>query len=95
MKKSEYKMPLHWLIITVLSFIVVYLFVFFGGWKLIESRDPIHLEIVVSVFIGFIIWIIFELSRYYDAKFKSSEKRIEALEERVKALEEEEHGERS
>ncbi len=73
-------MLFHLLISIVLSFLFIYLAVFFGGWKLIESRDPILLEIAVSIIVGFIFWIIFELSKFYEMKLKELEERIRKLE---------------
>ena len=73
-------MLFHLLISIVLSFLCIYLAVFFGGWKLIESGDPILLEIAVSLIVGFIFWIIFELSKFYEEKLKELENRVKELE---------------
>lgn len=74
------KMLLHWLVCTVVSFLCIYLFIFAGGWRLVESGDVILIEIAVSIIIGFVFWIIFELTRFYDLKIETLEKRIEELE---------------
>ena len=74
------KMLLHWLVCTVVSFLCIYLFIFAGGWRLVESGDVILIEIAVSIIIGFVIWIIFELTRFYDLKIETLEKHIEELE---------------
>ncbi len=80
MKNQKMKMILHWLICTIISFVSIYILVFLGGWRLIESGDPILLEIAVSILVGFIVWIIFEFSRYYESKLKELETRIKELE---------------
>lgn len=80
MKNSKLKTILHLIICIVVSFLSIYLSVFFGGWKLIESGDPILLEIAVSIPAGFIVWIIFELSKAYETKIKELESRIKELE---------------
>lgn len=64
----------------IISFIFIYLFVFAGGWKLVESGDPILLEFAASIVVGFMIFIIFKITKYYDTKIKKLEKRIEELE---------------
>lgn len=82
MKNQKIKMILRLLVCTVVSFICIYLLVFCGGWKFLESGDPILLEIAVSIIVGIIIWIIFGFSRYYDCKLKALEERIEKLEKK-------------
>ena len=46
--KDKLKLLLRWAIIFLFCFIMIYLFVFFGGWKLFESGDPILIEIGVA-----------------------------------------------
>lgn len=82
MKKQELKILSHFLISVLISFVVIYLFVFFGGWKLLESNDPIQLEIVAALALGFIFWIIYEIARGYEARLKELENRIEKLEKK-------------
>ncbi|MBQ2391327.1 MAG: hypothetical protein II306_06120 [Clostridia bacterium] len=82
MKNRKFKMLLHWLVSTLICFACIYLAVFFGGWRLIVSGDPILLEIAVSIIVGFIMWIIFELSRAHESKLNELEKRIEELEKK-------------
>lgn len=83
MKNSKLKTISHLIICIVVSFLSIYLLVFFGGWKLIESGDPILLEIAVSIPVGFIVWIIFELSKAYEIKIKELESRIKELENKL------------
>lgn len=73
---------LHLLIFIGASFIAIYLLVFVGGWKLIEAGDIISIEIVVSVIIGFVVWLIFEVTKYFEAKINELEKRVKQLENR-------------
>ncbi|MGN1162059.1 MAG: hypothetical protein ACI4SX_07440 [Candidatus Fimenecus sp.] len=80
---KKLKMLLHWLVCTLVTFLCIYLFIFAGGWKLVESGDVILIEIAVSIIIGFVIWIIFELTRFYDSKIENLEKRIEELENKL------------
>ncbi|MGN0538973.1 MAG: hypothetical protein ACI4KI_03860 [Candidatus Fimenecus sp.] len=80
---KKLKMLLHWLVCTLVTFLCIYLFIFAGGWKLVESGDVILIEIAVSIVIGFVIWIIFELTRFYDSKIENLEKRIEELENKL------------
>lgn len=74
------KMLFHLFASVVISFVLIYLFVFFGGWKLLESGDPILLEIVAAVAMGFIFWVMFEIATSLEAKVAELEQRIAALE---------------
>ena len=40
--KNKAKMLLRWLGVFLLCFITIYLIVFFGGWRIFESGDPIR-----------------------------------------------------
>ncbi len=87
MKKEKLKMLLRLLICIVLSFAFIYIMVFFGGWKLLESKDPILMEFAVSVIVGILLWIIFELSRYCEKKFLDLNNKIQELEKHIEELE--------
>jgi cytosine/uracil/thiamine/allantoin permease len=80
MRNKKLKFTLHFLICFVISFVCIYLIIFFGGWRLFESGDPILLEIAAAIVIGFVIWLIYELSAHFECKIKELEKRIEKLE---------------
>ena len=87
MKKEKLKMLLRLLICIAISFAFIYIIVFFGGWKLLESKDPILMEIAVSVIVGILLWIIYEFSRYCEKKFLDLNNKIEELEKNVEELE--------
>lgn len=82
MKKRNIKMGIHLIVSILVCFVVIYLFVFFGGWQLFEAGDPILLEIAAAIAVGFILWIVFEISKFHEAKIEELEKRIEALEKK-------------
>lgn len=82
MNKKKLKMLLHWLVSTLICFVLIYLFVFFGGWKLVESGDPILLELAAAIAMGFIFWIVYEVTRGMEEKMKELEKRIAELEKK-------------
>lgn len=86
MKNKKYAIALHMIICILVTFALIYLMIFFGGWRLLESGDPILIEIAVSIVVGILVGIIFELSRYCEAKFNAAQKRIEALEQRIEEL---------
>ena len=86
MKKQKIKMILRMLICIVISFVFIYLMVFFGGWKLIESGDPVLIEIAVSVMVGILVWIIYEFSKYCKEKFDDLHKKIQDLEKHIEEL---------
>lgn len=81
MKNQKIKMLLHLLAAICLSFVLIYLFVFLGGWKLLESGNPILIELAAAIIMGFVFWALFEVTKSYEAKLKELERRIEALEE--------------
>ena len=86
MKKQKIQMILRMLICIVISFVFIYLMVFFGGWKLIESANPILIEIAVSIIVGILVWIIYEFSKYCEKKFDDLHKRIQDLEKQIEEL---------
>lgn len=75
-------------LIVLLTFAFVFIFVFFGGSDLFESKNPILIEIGVSVIIGGVLWSVFEvisnMQKDYDSKIADLEKRIEELEHKNK-----------
>lgn len=81
--KPKLKLFLHFLISFALSFITIYLFVFFGGWKLFESGNPIFIELGAAVLFGIVLWIVFEHRTETEKQIKNLEKRIENLEKRI------------
>ena len=78
--KDKLKLLLRWAIIFLFCFIMIYLFVFFGGWKLFESGDPILIEIGVAHILSFFVLLFSEMISLLD-------KRVKALEDRIKELE--------
>jgi len=78
--KGRLKYLLKWLGTFVMCFIVIYLIVFFGGWKLFESGDPILIELGVALVLSFFVFIISET-------VTSLEKRVKVLEERIERFE--------
>ena len=78
--KDKFKLLLKWAGIFALCFVVIYLFVFCGGWKLFESGDPILIEIGVAFVLSFFVFIFSEI-------VIGLEKRVKSLEERVNELE--------
>lgn len=74
------KFFLKWALVFAICFIVIYLFVLCGGWKLFESGDPILIEIGVAFILSFFVFGIIEAGN-------SLGKRVEALEKRLSGLE--------
>lgn len=81
--KDKIKLLLRWAGIFLLCFFVIYLFVFFWGWKLFESGDPILIEVGVAFVLSFFVFVINEV-------VMGLEKRVKALEERINELEKKE-----
>ena len=86
--KDKLKLILHWIFCVVISFVLIYLFVFVGGWKLFESGDVVLIEIGVAFVVGTILYLVFESTRVmekdYSFKISELEKRIEELEKKEK-----------
>ena len=80
MKKNTRDMLLHLLVSIIICFVVIYVFIFFGGWRLVESGNVVVLEFVAALALGFVFWIMYEITRSMEAKIKELEARIEALE---------------
>ena len=78
--KNKLKSFFRWVIIFVLCFIVIYLTVFFGGWRLFKSGDPILIEIGVALVLSFFVYALNET-------VTKLEKKIEALEKRIREME--------
>lgn len=78
--KNKIKTFLRWLAMFLLCFVVIYLCVFLGGWKLFESGDPILMEIGVALVLSIFFFAINEV-------VTGLEKRVEYLEERINKLE--------
>ncbi len=81
--KDKIKLLLRWAGVFLLCLIVIYLFVFFGGWKLFESGDPILIEVGVAFVLSFFVFVFNEV-------VTSLEKRVKTLEERINELEKKE-----
>lgn len=80
MQKNTRDMLLHLLVSIIICFVVIYVFIFFGGWRLVESGDVVVLEFVAALALGFVFWIMYEITRSMEAKIKELEARIKALE---------------
>ena len=78
--KGICKILLKWVAWFLVCFIVIYLIVFFGGWKLFESGDQVLTEIGVALILSVFVTIINEV-------ITGLEKRITHLEEKIKELE--------
>ena len=81
--KEKLKSFLRWAGIFILCLTVIYCFVFFGGWKLFESGDPILMEIGISLVLSFFVFI-------FNETVTKLEKRIQILEKRVSEAEKKE-----
>lgn len=73
--KDKIKLLLKWEGIFILCFIVIYLFVFFGGWRFFESDDPILIEVGFALVLSFFVFAFNEV-------VTGLEKRVTSLEER-------------
>ncbi len=88
MKKllGKLKYLIAWGLCILAWFVIIFLYVFCGGWELFESENPIKIELGVAVIVGtlffIILDIIYELEKQHEEKIKKLEKRIEELEKK-------------
>lgn len=75
---------LKWAGCVIASFLIIYLFMFFGGYKLFESGNQILIEIGVAVLLGSLLSFTITLSESNNKKIQELEKRIEVLEREEK-----------
>ena len=80
--KKYLKTLLRWAVWFVVCFICIYLIMFFGGWKLFESKDPILVEIGVALILSLFVSIINEVVTGLEKRIKRMEEKIKELEER-------------
>lgn len=80
--KNKIKLLLKWAGMFVLCFIIIYLIVFFGGWKLFESGDPILIEIGIAVILSFFVLVFNEVVTGLEKRVKSLEERLNELEKK-------------
>lgn len=85
MNKTIWKSLLRLLGCIAAAFVLIYLLVFVGGWRLLESGDIVMIEIAVAVLVGIILWLFFEQAGQHEEHLQQLEKRIAELELRVKA----------
>ena len=78
--KNKLKAVLRWAGIFLLCFAVVYLTVFFGGWRLFESGDPLLIELGVALILSVFVFA-------FNETVTKLEKKIEALEKRISEME--------
>ena len=78
--KDNIKLILRWAGMFVLCFLVIYLFVFFWGWKLFESGDPVLIEIGVAIVLSIFLSAIGEVITNLDKRVISLEARLRELE---------------
>lgn len=71
---------LKFMLICVITFLLIYLLVFIGGWELFESGNPILIEIGISILVGLILYTIYTINEDYKRKITELEKRLIKLE---------------
>ncbi len=81
--KKKVKMLLRWLGFFLLCFFTIYLIVFWGGWKLFESGDPILMEIGAALVLSIFLSAINEVLTMHKKKIKDLEEHIKQLEDTI------------
>ncbi len=76
------KTLLKWAITFVLCFIVIYSIVFFGGWKLLESGDPVLMELGVALVLSIFVFVFIEVITHLAKRITSLEERLNQLEDK-------------
>ena len=78
--RDKLKSLLRWFFIFILCFILIYVIIFVGGWKLFESGDPILIEMGVALVLSIFFHIFIEIAVKLEERIKSLEERIAQLE---------------
>ncbi len=79
--KNKLKLLLRWAGQFVLCFVIIYVIVLLGGYKLFSSGDPILIELGVALVLSFFVF-------GFDEAFRALEKKVKTLEQRIEELEE-------
>ena len=82
--KQKLKLYLRWFLSILLSFVCIYLFIFFGGWKLVESGDPIRMELAAAIVVGTVLFVMNEVATAQDKKINDLEQRLTELEKHLR-----------
>ena len=82
--KQKLKSYLRWFLNILFSFVWIYLFIFVGGWKLVESGDPIRMELAAAIVVGTILFVVNEVTTAQDKKIKDLEQRVAELEKHLR-----------
>ena len=81
--KEKLKLLLRWVVVFVSCFLIIYLFVFMGGWKFFESNDPILIEIGVALVFSIFIFSLYETMSKLEKRITFLEEHINELEDRI------------
>lgn len=81
--KKKIQILFRFLMSVSVTFAVIYLLVFSGGWKLIESGDVILIELAVSVVVGTVIFLVSEVWRDHEAKIENLQIQIDELQKQI------------
>ena len=85
--KKNLKFFAKFLPIFALTFISIYLLVFFGGYKLFEAKNPILMEIGVSILVSIVFYVIECLNEETNNRIEKLENRITELESLLRSKE--------
>ncbi len=78
--KDKFNSLLRFIGTFALCFLVIYIAVFLGGWRLFKSDDPILIEIGAALILSIFVFI-------FSTILSGLEKRVKSLEERLRKLE--------
>jgi len=84
--KANLKRFLRLLAWILISFLIIYVIVFFFGHTLLSSGDPILYELTGAIFMGIVLWACNEVVTALEARVKSLEERIAKLEGKEKTV---------
>ena len=78
--KEKLRQLLKWAGIFIFCFVVIYVIVFFGGWKLFTSGDPILIEIGVAFVLSIFVFAFGEAGSALERRVKTLEERLNEFE---------------
>ena len=80
--KNRLKAFLRWALTFVFCFVIIYLIIFIGGWKLFESGEPILMELGVALILSIFVFAANEIVTTLEKRIDSLEARIDELEKK-------------
>ncbi|MBR3691859.1 MAG: hypothetical protein IKL89_04065 [Clostridia bacterium] len=81
--KNKLKLLFRWALTFLLCLAVIYAFVFFGGWQLFQSGDPLLMEVGAALVLSIFVFVANEAVTGLTQRIKALEERMAELEKKT------------